>query len=70
MKIVTDGEKFAIEKGWFYKKYVDLYSPDYAHTRFSRFYPSCWGTKEKVLEVYDFLNRVRTIRPATQEELR
>lgn len=69
MKIVTDGDKFGIQTGWFFKKYIDLSCPSFSWDCSSRFYSDCWSTKEKAISVFNTLNKKRTIRIVSQEEL-
>ncbi len=54
MRIVTDGELFAIEKGWIFKKYLSLYNENFCRPlgdddEFS------WGPRSQVQKVYDDL---------------
>lgn len=68
MRIVTDGKQYAIQKGWLFKKYLSLYSADnWWSLRDS--YEFCWGNKERVKGMYDFMKRKEYIREVRGDEL-
>jgi hypothetical protein len=70
MKIVTDGKDFAIEKGWFFKRYVDLEDPEFDWSPNSKMCFYCWSNKERVKEVFEMITRKKKkIRKATKDEL-
>ena len=61
MRIVTDGKYYAVEKGWIFKRYLNLYTNnDWMSLKDS--YQFCWGSKERVEEEYNFLLRKKNIR--------
>jgi hypothetical protein len=71
MKIVTDGEKYAIQTGWwFFKEYIDLYDQQYSFKPCSRFEKFCWGTKEQVIEVYEKLRKRKNTKTVSIEKLK
>ncbi len=61
MRIVTDGDKFAIEKGWIFKKYKSLYTTGSWWPR-EESEPFCWGTKEQIKNIwlYEILGTPRS----------
>ncbi len=67
-RIVTDGTKFAIQTGWIFKKYVDLYDTSFTWN-VSDNIRWCWSDKYYVKKVFDILTN-RKIRKATKEELK
>lgn len=55
MRIVTDGEKFAIQKGWIFKKYLYIGYREYFWT--SDPLNDCWYSKEIVERAYNAILR-------------
>lgn len=68
MRIVTDGKKYAIEKGWIFKKYasLNLYGIWWPYDRSLE---SCWGSERQIADLYNFLMRKKNIRKVDISEL-
>lgn len=54
MRIVTDGEEYAIEKGWIFKKYCSLYNTGIWWS-LEESYDTCWGDWDRVFYIYNKL---------------
>ena len=66
MRIVTDGKQYAIEKGWILKKYLDLYNRrDWEPLKYS--YNFCWGNKETVEGVFNFISRKKNLQAVKEK---
>lgn len=61
MRIVTDGELYAVEKGWWKKKYHSLYQPCWHE--FDNSYITCWGTLEQATNILRLLKKNKKITP-------
>ena len=46
MKLVTDGEKWAIKKGWLRPKYLDFTRPHLWWFNDDEWFVRCWTNKE------------------------
>lgn len=61
MRIVTDGTKFAIEKGWIFKKYLDTHSPQFWWSRKDDYYLYCWASEQRIIDLCLHLNKNKNI---------
>jgi len=61
MRIVTDGELYAVEKGWIFKKYASMYTPGRWWT-LKKSHEFCWGRKTEIQELFRTLNRKKRIK--------
>ncbi len=66
MRIVTDGKQFAIQKGWIFKRYLSLYDINNWWS-LKRSYEFCWGNKERIEDLYNFMIRKKNIKVVKKE---
>ena len=53
MKLVTDGEKWSIRKGWwFFRVFYDMKTEGFWWSRNSKFFRDCWDSKDAVERIY------------------
>ncbi len=68
MRIVTDGELFAIEKGWIFKRYFDLKAYPFWWSSDDEYFNDCWGSRQQVEKRFNILTKKRNIRPVGKDE--
>lgn len=61
MRIVTDGEMYAVEKGWWKKKYHSLYQ--FSWHEYDTSYIYCWGTLTQAKNILRMQKKKKKIVP-------